>query len=79
MIAENDRLSISEHLDHFKIEWKEDGLVINLSYTRKGKIFDSNKEMRLLFETQTDLDTFTDILWKLISTEGQESNSSVTL
>lgn len=58
VIVEPDRLFHLEPIESFKRELYVKDLSVCLTYSKKGVIFTSNKEIRITFANQAEVDAF---------------------
>jgi len=65
MGIEDDKVIAMEKIDAFKPEQKTKDNQITLNYVKKGMIFDSNKEVRLLFDTPQQVEFFREIFGQI--------------
>lgn len=65
--TEDDKLNVMEKLECFKRDMKIKDKMIQLSYVKKGLIFDSTKEIRLHFEKIEEIETFKAAFMKVIA------------
>ena len=50
-----------EKIEAFKPDYKTKDNSISLNYIKKGMLFDSNKEVRLVFDTPQQMDFFREV------------------
>lgn len=70
--TEDRKLLIHEKIDNFKSDFRVKEKTITLNYTKKGVIFDSNKEVRLMIEHVNEIEKFRELFLNLatMSTTG---------
>lgn len=62
---EDRKVVVHEKIDNFKSDFRVKDKIITLNYTKKGVIFDSNKEIRLMIEQLNAIDDFRELFLNL--------------